>query len=130
MFSFSFSYNRSYNKPNISQERLIQNIDTLRVSVLAKLNSKNRGSGNLILDFTHGCFRFLLHGKDRKAREKGYILLDEVDFERFRFLKKRDVVCDSNGDGVKVKYPFKVRLLLSKSPKTFSLINGELREDQ
>lgn len=130
MFSFSFSNNRSYHKPNISQERLNQNIDTLRVSVLAKLNSKNRGTGNLIFDFTHDCFRFLFHGKGRNAREKRYILLDEVDFERFRFLKKCEVVCDSNGDGVRVKYPFKVRLFLSKSPKTFSLINGELKEDQ
>ena len=38
-------------------------------------------------------------------------------------------MCDSNGDGVRVEYPFKVRLFLSKSPKTFSLISGELKED-
>ena len=72
----------------------------------------------------------MFHGKGREAREKGYILLDKDDFDRCKFLENWDVVCDSNGDGVRVKYPFKVRLFLSKSPKTFSLINGELQEDQ
>lgn len=128
MCCFSFSYNRSYDKPNISQERLIQNIDTIRVSVLTKLQSKNRG--NFILDFQHDCFRFLFHGKGREAREKGNILLDKIDFERCKFLENWDVGRDSNKDGVRVKYPFKVRVFLSKSPKTFSLINGELQEDQ
>ena len=72
----------------------------------------------------------MFRGKGREAREKGYILLDKDDFDRCKFLENWDVVCDSNGDGVRVKYPFKVRLFLSKSPKTFSLINGELQEDQ
>lgn len=40
------------------------------------------------------------------------------------------MVCNGHGYWVRVKYPFKVRLFLAKSPKTFSLIDGELREDQ
>ena len=39
-------------------------------------------------------------------------------------------VIDCNGDGVKLKYPFKVRLFLAKSPNTYSVRNGQLQEDQ
>jgi len=72
----------------------------------------------------------LFHGKGRETREKGYILLCEMDFSRCKLPEKWDLVCDSNGDGVRVKYPFKVRLFLAKSPKTFTLVQGKLLEDK
>ena len=100
----------------------------MRLSVLSKLKSKCRS--NVILDFDHDCFRFLFCGKGMKGREKGYILLERDDFQRCNFPENWDRVIDCNGDGIKVKYPFKVRTFLAKSPKTFSVINGQLREDQ
>lgn len=109
-------------------ERLMRAVDTLRVSVLSKLKNKSRC--NVVIDFDHDCFRSLFHGKGREAREKGYILLYEVDFSRCKLPEKWDLVCDSNGDGVRVKYPFKVRLFLAKSPKTFALVQGKLLEDK
>ena len=72
----------------------------------------------------------MFHGKGREARQKGYILLEKTDFDRCKFPENWDVVCDSNGDGVRVKYPVKVRLFLSKSLKTFSVVQGKLQEDQ
>jgi len=45
-------------------------------------------------------------------------------------LENWDVITDSNGDGVRVKYPFKVRIFLAKSPKTFNIVHWELQEDQ
>ena len=107
---------------------MIKAVDTLRVSVLAKLKSKSRS--NVVIDFEHDCFRMLFHGKGREARQKGYILLEKSDFERCQLVENWDVACDSNGDGVRVKYPFKVHLFLAKSPKTFTIVQGELQEDQ
>jgi len=72
----------------------------------------------------------LFHGKGREAREKGYILLYEADFSRCKFPEKWDLVCDSNGDGLRVKYLFKVRLFFAKSPKTFTLVQGKPLEDK
>lgn len=103
-------------------------VDTLRVSVLSKL--KNKGRSNLVINFDHDCFRSLFHGKGTEAREKGYILLYEADFSRCKLPENWDLVCDFNGDGVRVKYPFKVRLFLAKSPKTFTLVQGKLLEDK
>jgi len=103
-------------------------VDALRVSGLSKLKNKSRT--NLVIDYEHDCFRSLFHGKGREAREKGYILLDKDDFSRCKLPENWDVVCDCNGDGVRVKYPFKVRLFLAKSPKTFSLVQGKLQEDK
>ena len=83
----------------------------------------------MVIDFEHDCFRRIFHGKEREARERGYLLLEERDFERCRFPENWDVVCDCNGDGVRVRYPFKVCLFLAKSPKTFSVVQGKLQED-
>ena len=103
-------------------------VDTLRVSVLSKLKNKSRS--NLVIDFDNDCFRSLFHGKGTEAREKGYILLYEADFSRCKLPENWDLVCDFNGDGVRVKYPFKVQLFLTKSPKTFTLVQGKLLEDK
>lgn len=100
----------------------------LRISVLSKLKSRSRA--NVVLDFDHDCFRFLFHGKGRKGREKGYTLLDCNDFSGCQLPENWDMVCDCNGDGVKVKYPVKVRLFLARSPKTFSITDGQLQEDK
>ena len=54
----------------------------------------------------------------REAREEGYTLLDKEDFSPCKLSENWDVVCDYNGDGVRVKYPFKVQLFLAKAPKT------------
>ncbi|XP_022794721.1 uncharacterized protein LOC111333421 [Stylophora pistillata] len=104
---------RSYNKPNISQERLIQNIDALRGSILAKLKNKNRG--NFILDFNYDCLRFLFHGKGREARQKGHILLEKTDFDRCKFPENWDVVCDIQG-----KLQEDQRMLIEKLSLDFS----------
>lgn len=95
----------------------------MRLLVLLKLKSKSRF--NVILDFDYDCFRFLFCGKGREGREKGYILLDRDDFERCNFFENWDRVIDCNGDGVKVKYLFKVRIFLVKLLKIFFVINGE-----
>ena len=82
------------------------------------------------MDFDHDCFRFLFYGKGREGREKGYTLLDKDDFKKCDLPENWDRVIDCNGYGVRVKYPFKIRLFLTKSPKTYSIINGKIQGDQ
>nr|XP_058969958.1 heterochromatin protein 1-like [Pocillopora verrucosa] len=96
---------RTYDKPIVDKERLTRNVDNLRLSVLFKL-------------------------RRREGREKGYTLLDKDDFNKCDLPENWDRVIDCNGDGVRVKYPFKIRLFLAKSPKTYSIINGKIQEDQ
>jgi hypothetical protein len=43
------------------------------------------------------------------------------------FLDNWDIVFDRIGEGVAIKYPVKVRVFLSKSPKSFNRINGTLQ---
>ena len=50
-----------------------------------------------------------------------------MTFERCQLPENLDVITDSNGDGVRVKYPF-IRLFLVKSQKTFNIVHWELQE--
>ena len=73
----------------------------LHLSVLSKLKSKCRM--NMVIDFDHDCFRRVFHGKGREARKNRYILLDKNDFVHCQLPEKWDVVCDGNGDAVRIK---------------------------
>lgn len=106
----------------------MKNLDALRVAVTTKLKSHSRN--NLIFDFDHDCFRFLFFGKGKQSRDKKSILLEKEDFINCNFVDNWDVVLDVNGDGVMIKYPVKVRTLLTKSPKSYTIINGTLQESR
>lgn len=93
-----------------------------------KLKAKSRNK--LILDFEHDCFRYLFYGKGRQSRDNKYLLLEKNYFIRCEFVDNWDVVLDRTGDGVAIKYRVKVRVFLTKSPKTFSMANGTLQESQ
>ena len=57
-------------------------------------------------------------------------MLEKDDFIKCRFMVNWDVIFHRIGDGVKVKYPVKVRVLLAKSPKSYNIINGTLHESR
>ena len=57
-------------------------------------------------------------------------MLEKDDFIKCRFMDNWDIVLDRVGDGVMVKYPIKIRVLLSKSPKRYNKINGTLQESR
>ena len=109
----------------IQPERLGKNLDFLRVAITTKLKAKS--NNKLVIDFEHDCFRYLFYGKGRTSRDNKYLLLEKNDFRKCRFVDNWDIVFDRIGDGVTVKYPVKVRVFLSKSPKSFNLVNGTLQ---
>ena len=64
-----------------------------------------------------------------KLERRGIFCPTKMILMDANLLNNWGVECDSDGDWVRVKYPFRVRLFLSKSPKMFSLNSGELQED-
>ena len=75
-------------------------------------------------------FVFCFMVKEEREGKRCNFFLDRGDFEICNLPEDWERVIDCNGDGVKLKYPFKVRLFLAKSPKTYSVRNGQLHEDQ
>ena len=75
-------------------------------------------------------FVFCFMVKEEREGKRGHFFLDRGDFEGCNLPEVGERVIDFNGDGVKLKYPFKVRLFLAKSPKTYSVRNGQLQKDQ
>ncbi|XP_028412495.1 uncharacterized protein LOC114535332 [Dendronephthya gigantea] len=114
---------RSYDQPNIQPERLQKNLDTLHVGILLKL--KSRSKKNITIDFDHDCFRYIFNGKGKQSKDGKYLLLDKADFDRCKFDGNWDTVGDKIGDGVRVKYPIKVRTVLTKSPRNFTVVSGK-----
>ena len=51
-----------------------------------------------------------------------------MTFEGCQLPENWDVITDSNGDGLRVEYPF-IRLFLVKSQKTSNIVHWELQED-
>lgn len=70
----------------------------------------------------------LRQGEGSQAKRISFIRKEE--FASCRLPENWGAVCDSNGDGVRVKYPFKVRLFLAKFPKTFSVVMGNVQDQR
>ena len=109
-----------------------------------------------VIAIRHSSFNFLFKNKGQKSNDSGHILLEKKDFERCHFpehwdtiidsigdgsghirLEKKDferchfpehwdTIIDSIGDGIKIDFPVKVRLFLSWSPKTHTLIGESI----
>ena len=73
-------------------------------------------------------FVFCFMVKEEREGKRGHFFLDRGDFERCNLPEDWERVIDCNGDGVKVKYPFKIRLFLAKSQKNFLLEMGNFRK--
>ena len=88
------------------------------MAIISKL--KSRGRLPSVIDFDHDCFRFLFHGKGKIAKDKLFSFYEQKDFNRCNFSTNWDQCLDKNGDGVKIKFPIKMRVHLSQSPKVFT----------
>ena len=74
--------------------------------------------------------RFVIYLMRREGNQKTkkYILFEKDDFSGCVLGDNWDIVLDIIGDGVMVKYSIKIRTLLTKSPKSFNIVNGTLQE--
>lgn len=115
---------RTYDRPPVNTERLHANLDTLLQAIVVKLKSKARPPSSV--SFHHDCYRHCFYGKGRLSQDGKSVFLDKHDFGDFNFFTGWDHCADTNGDGVIIKYPIKVRSLLSWSPKVSVIQNGIL----
>ena len=115
---------RTYERPVISQARLQENIDHLLLAITSKLKSKSREPSTLF--FHHDCYRFLFQGKGRASKDGKSTMLEKQDFGRCNFHNLWDQCLDKNGDGARIKFPVKVHLNLSWSPKVSAIEHGIL----
>ena len=91
---------------------------------LVKLKSKARPPSSV--SFHHDCYRHCFYGKGRLSQDGKSLFLDKQDFGEFNFFTGWDHCLDTNGDGIIIKYPIKIRSLLSWSPKVSVIQNGIL----
>ena len=96
-------------------------VDRLRVSLLDAL--KHKGPTQAIsLEFCHDIFKYLFNGKGRHAEEKNWQLYEENDFSRCKLPTNWGCIFDKHGDGVRIRFPVKMRRFLSLSPKTYERV--------
>ena len=98
----------------------------LHCGILEHLKSKSKSVLPTVIAFKHSSFNFLFKNKGKNSNDSGHILLEKKYFERCHFPEHWDTIIDSIGDGIKIDFPVKVRLFLSWSPKTHTLMGESI----
>ena len=118
---------RYFNKPKPSQEIIQDNIDRLKRTVLESL----RGKGVLqtaTLEFRHDVFRFLFRNKCPNATNKSWTLYNSEDFSAPFWPSSWDSFYNQHGEGYRIAYPVKMRILLGMTPKRYELSDDKMIE--
>lgn len=108
---------RYFESPVIEDSVVFGEVALLRVAVEQQLKSKSRLP--CTISFRGDVYRLLL--QSRGTFQDGWHLLQETDFPARYFPKFWDHLADSHGQGIKVRYPMKVRHFISWSPKKYSV---------
>jgi hypothetical protein len=88
----------------------------MRRQVLESLKHKY-SEQRITFEFRHDVFDFLFNGLGRK--ENQWLWLGEEDLYRCKFSGNWGCLYNKDGDGVRIKYPLKVRKFLSKTRPNF-----------
>ena len=115
------SFTRTFNEPSVHEDRLQHNTDKLAVAIMSKLKSRTRSKA--VIDFDHDCWRLLFHGKGT-SQNRQFWYYERDGFQKCNFPSNWDKYLD--GDGVKIKFPIKMKIHLSKSPQVFMRLNDEV----
>ena len=102
-----------------------QCVDRLRMTVLDGLRHKGPEQ-RIVLEFRHDVFKYLFHGMGRRAEQKLWSLYEEKDFSRCGLPQDWNSLFDCHADGVKVKFPLKMRAFLGRSPKNYKKKGREI----
>ena len=105
--------------PRPSQELITSGVDALHGAILENIAS--RSVSPTIVPFRHDVFQYLFKDKGKASKDHGYILFEKKDFERCSFPREWDTLVDNLGDGLKIDFPVKVRLFVSRSPKNHTI---------
>lgn len=96
-------------------------VDRLRVSLLDALRHKGP-TQSVSLEFRHDVFKYLFNGKGRRGEERNWQLYEENDFSRCKLPRNWSCKYDKHGDGVRIRYPVKMRKFLTLSQKTYQRV--------
>lgn len=112
-----------FENPQPASSKIVQAVDSLKLAIEGRLKSKSRLA--LTIDFPSHIFRYLFEGKGEVSG--GWLYPDEKAFDRRYYPQNWDECLDSFGEGHKICYPVRMRILLFWSPKRFIKVkNGEL----
>ena len=82
----------------------------------------------LTLEFHHDVYKYLFNGKGRDAKEKNWGLFEENYFSRCKLPPNWNCICDKHGDGVKLRFPLKMRKFLQLSSMTYQRVAEDIVE--
>ncbi|CAB3981177.1 Hypothetical predicted protein [Paramuricea clavata] len=116
---------RYFEKPDPSQDVVLDCVDRLRREILSCLKRKGPQQ-RISIDFRHDVYKFLFVGKGKQAEQRGYILFEENDFSKCRLPKYWNCLFDQHGDGIKINFPVKMRHFLARSRKSFVRKGGRM----
>ena len=108
-------YTRYFERPDPSVDIVQKCVDRLRREILDTLRHKGPEQ-KLSIEFRHDVFQFLFHGFGKAAEQKQWTLFESKDFSRCKFPDNWNYLLNHHGDGVKTRFPVKMRTFLSRSP--------------
>ena len=111
----AFCY-RYFHNPKPPIDVIQDNQDQLHQCVIEGLKSKAIAQ-TISINFRHDVYKYIFLEKGEKAVEKNWQLLENNYFMKCNFPQDWDKVLSKNGDGNRLRFPVKVRLFLSLSPK-------------
>ena len=112
-------HTRYFERPGPSVDIVQECVDRLRREILDALWHKGPEQ-KLSIEFRHDVFQFLFHGFGKAAKQKQWILFQSKDFSCCKFPDNWNYLFNHHGDGVKMRFPVKMRTFLSRSPKNFT----------
>jgi hypothetical protein len=116
---FNTLHARYFEKPEPLQDVIQDCVDNLRREVLDALRHKGPMQ-RICVPFRHDVFHFLFDGLGRVAEQKQWTLYNVKDFVRCQLPNSWSYFFNRLGDGVKIRFPVKMRIFLGRSAKNFT----------
>ncbi|CAB4030190.1 Hypothetical predicted protein, partial [Paramuricea clavata] len=107
---------RYFEKPKPLQDVIQDCVDNLRREVLDALRHKGP-MPRICVPFRHDVFHFFFDGLGRVAEQKQWTLYNVKDFVRCQLPNSWSYFFNRLGDGVKIRFPVKMRTFLGRSAK-------------
>ena len=138
MFFKNYTFNSNFilhnfcsylNSPKLGKDMIEECVDRICVSLMDALRHKGQEQ-RLTLEFQHDVYKYLFHSKGRTAEEKNRNSFYENDFYRCRLSTNWNSIYDKHEDGVKIRFPLKLRTLFQLSPRTYKRVGETIVEAQ
>lgn len=80
------------------------------------------------MEFRYDVFKYLFYNKGRKLFEKYWILYEEGDFSKCQFFNLWNCVFDKYGDGYRMRFFVKMRILFGRFFKSYEKLGDKVVE--